>query len=421
MPGARNHFNCPIVASYPEVVLNNIDGIRHGRVRYANPFLPLHHPKRLKQRLMEELAWAGVTRAEVGAAVDAGCAEQARFKAEVRAKGEETLREVRRRGLRGLILAGRPYHLDPEINHGIAELAVSLGMAVLTEDSVAHLGRIQRPLRVVDQWVYHTRLYAAASLAAEQGRPCTGADQLLRLRPGRGHHGPGPGDPGEARKDPHGHQGGRAIQPGRRAHTPALTQGCAGGAGEESRAPPGKTPRRGRGPYSQSKCGRSYTILAPQMSPIHFRIVEEAFRLSGYRLEILPDVDREAINEGLTSVNNDACFPSILVVGQLMAALRSGRYDLSRTALLMSQTGGGCRATNYIAFIRKALSDAGMGHVPVISMNAMGLERNPGFRVSLPLVARGLMAVIYGDLLMRMLYRVRPYETVPGAAQTALR
>jgi predicted nucleotide-binding protein (sugar kinase/HSP70/actin superfamily) len=153
------------------------------------------------------------------------------------------------------------------------------------------------------------------------------------------------------------------------------------------------------------------------MSPIHFRIIEYAFRLSGYRLEILPDVDRSAVNEGLTFVNNDACFPSVLVVGQLMAALRSGRYDLERTALLISQTGGGCRATNYISFIRKALADSGMAHVPVISVNAMRLERNPGFRLSWRLVARGLMSVVYGDLLMRMLYRVRPYEAVPGSAQ----
>ncbi len=415
-PGARNHFNCPIVASYPEVVLNNIDGVRHGTVRYANPFLPLQDPGRLKKRLVEELAWAGVTKAEIGSAVDKGRAEQARFKAEVRAKGEETLREIRRRGLRGVILAGRPYHLDPEINHGIAELAVSLGMAVLTEDSVAHLGRIERPLRVVDQWVYHTRLYAAASLAAERddlalvqinsfgcGLDAVTADQVQEIleRRGKIHT--------VIKVDEQSNLG--AVRIRLRSLRAALD------ARKSSRAFPRESPAPKPRPVFTREMRKSYTILAPQMSPIHFRILEEAFRLSGYRLEILPDVDRDAINEGLTSVNNDACFPSILVVGQMMAALRSGRYDLSRTALLMSQTGGGCRATNYIAFIRKALADAGMGHVPVISMNAMGLERNPGFRLSWGLLCRGLMAVIYGDLLMRMLYRVRPYETTPGAAR----
>ena len=168
---------------------------------------------------------------------------------------------------------------------------------------------------------------------------------------------------------------------------------------------------------SRRRCGRPTRSSRPRCRPSTSGIVETAFRLSGYRLEILPDVDTRAVNEGLTFVNNDACFPSILVVGQMMAALRSGRYDLHRTALLISQTGGGCRATNYIAFIRKALADAGMSHVPVISLNALGLEKNPGFRLSRGLVTRGLMALVYGDLLMRMLYRVRPYEAVPGSAQ----
>jgi predicted CoA-substrate-specific enzyme activase len=217
-PGARNHFNCPIVTSYPEVVLNNIEGIRQGAVRYANPFLPLHDAKRLARRLWEELAWAGVTRDEVTAAVRAGQAEQARFKAEVRARGEETLREIESRGLRGLVLAGRPYHVDPEISHGIAELAVSLGMAVLTEDCVAHRGRIERPLRVVDQWVYHTRLYAAASFVARAGGSCPRAAELLWMRSGRRHDGSGPGDSGAGGQDLHGHQNRRAIQSGRRAY-----------------------------------------------------------------------------------------------------------------------------------------------------------------------------------------------------------
>ena len=170
---AANHFNCPIATSYPEVILNNVEGLRsaapgHRGVRYANPFLPLHHPRRLKERLVEELAWAGISRTDIDGAVEAAFAEQARFKGEVRAKGEEVLKEIEERRLRGVILACRPYHLDPEIHHGVPELIVSLGMAVLTEDSVSHLGRIQRPLRVIDQWVYHTRLYAAASFAADR-------------------------------------------------------------------------------------------------------------------------------------------------------------------------------------------------------------------------------------------------------------
>ena len=181
--GARNHFNCPIVTSYPEVILNNVDGVRHGTVRYANPFLPLHDLRRLKKRLAEELAWCGVTTREAAAAVEAGDAEQRRFKADVRAKGQEALDEIERRGLHGVVFAGRPYHLDPEINHGIAEVAISLGMPVLTEDSVAHLGRITRPLRVIDQWVYHTALRRGTRRGGAQ-RPGAGPAELVRVRPG---------------------------------------------------------------------------------------------------------------------------------------------------------------------------------------------------------------------------------------------
>jgi predicted CoA-substrate-specific enzyme activase len=433
-PEARNHFNCPIVTSYPEVILNNVEGIRQGQVMFANPFLPIHDPKALKERLREELSDFSVTTVEIDRAVDAGLAEQAAFRAEVRAMGERTVREMEHRGLRGIILAGRPYHLDPEINHGIADLAVSLGMVVLTEDSIAHLGAIERPLRVVDQWVYSTRLYAAASFAARRsdialvqltsfgcGLDAVTSDQVQEIleRQGRIHT--------LIKIDEQSNLGaarirlrsltavfpritGAAVFP--RITGAAVFPRITGAAEPHLGAPVDSRLR----PAFTEEMRETYTILAPQMSPIHFGILERAFRLSGYRLEVLPEVDRGAVDEGLASVNNDACYPSIIVVGQMMAALRSGRYDLSRTALLISQTGGGCRATNYIAFLRKALADAGWTHIPVISLNALGLEKNPGFRISLTLLKRGIMAIVYGDLLMRMLYRIRPYEVEKGAA-----
>ncbi len=412
-PGANNHYNCPITTSYPEVILNNIDGMRQGNVRYMNPFLPLHHPARMERRLFEEFAGFGIPRAQMSAAVRAAYREQAAFRRDVQRKGEETLKEMEERGLSGIVLSGRPYHLDPEINHGIAEAAVSLGMAVLTEDSVCHLGSVQRPLRVVDQWVYQTRLYAAAHFVA--GRPdlelvqlnsfgcgvdAVTTDQVEEIlkRHGRLYT--------LIKIDEQSNLGAARIRL-RSLQAAAASRGRRAAA--RSEAPPRRIP-------FTKRMKETHTILAPQMSPIHFRILDEAFRLSGFNLEILPDVDRSAVDEGLTFVNNDACFPSIMVVGQLMEALRSGRYDLSRTSLLITQTGGGCRATNYIGFIRKALADAGIPKVPVIGLSVQGLEKNPGFRFTPRLVFRGLMSLVYGDLLMRMLYRVRPYETVPGSA-----
>ncbi|MEQ8196973.1 MAG: 2-hydroxyglutaryl-CoA dehydratase, partial [Clostridiaceae bacterium] len=160
---------------------------------------------------------------------------------------------------------------------------------------------------------------------------------------------------------------------------------------------------------------KTHTILAPQMSPVHFDLVEAAFNSSGYKL-VVPKEDKMAIEEGLKYVNNDACYPSIITIGQIIHALKSGKYDLDNTSVVISQTGGGCRATNYIAFLRKALVEAGFPNIPVLSLNASGMEKQPGFKLSAKLLHKALMALVYGDLFLRVLYRVRPYEKVKGSA-----
>ena len=152
------------------------------------------------------------------------------------------------------------------------------------------------------------------------------------------------------------------------------------------------------------------------MSPIHFDLLEPAIRSCGYQLEILPNDNKEAVNVGLKYVNNDACYPSLIVVGQIMDAILSGKYNTDKLAVIISQTGGGCRASNYIGFIRRALKKAGYPHIPVISLNLSGLESNPGFQITLPLAMKGIYAVVLGDVFMKCLYRVRPYEAVPGSA-----
>jgi predicted CoA-substrate-specific enzyme activase len=434
--GANNHFNCPIVTSYPEVLLNNVEEFRSGGILYRNPFVPLHDPAAFADRLVEELsdpryAERGIVprEREIRAAAAKAWEEQERFRAEVRAKGEAALAEIERRGMHGIVLAGRPYHVDPEIHHGISELVVSLGMAALTEDSIAHLGTPPRPLRVVDQWTYHSRLYAAAAFVARRadldlvqlnsfgcGLDAVTTDQVEEILEGSGRVYTC------IKIDEQSNLGAARIR--LRSLAAAI---------EERRAS-GIRPREGAAPAPRPLFTRemraSYTILAPQMSPIHFSILERAFRFSGYNL-VVPEPEtgpasganalfehpaHAEVDEGLRSVNNDACYPSILVTGQLLSALKSGRYPLDRVALLITQTGGGCRATNYIAFIRKAIKDAGFGHVPVISLSAGGLESNPGFRVTWPFLKRGLMGLVYGDVLMRALYRVRPYELAHGSA-----
>ena len=174
-------------------------------------------------------------------------------------------------------------------------------------------------------------------------------------------------------------------------------------------------------PIFTKEMKKTHTILIPEMSPIHFSLLEAAMQNSGYKAKRLPPVSPQAVELGLKYVNNDACYPSIMVTGQIMEGLLSGNYDLNETSVIISQTGGGCRATNYIAFIRKALQDAGLGHVPVISLNvSSGLERSPGFKVTLPLMHRLIMAAVYGDLLMRVSNRVRPYEKNKGETDKAV-
>ncbi|GAA0718133.1 2-hydroxyacyl-CoA dehydratase [Clostridium malenominatum] len=413
--GANNHFNCPMVTSYPEVIKNNMDILKDKNVVLMNPFLPLDNKNKLIERLYEEFNYKGITKEEVIIAVNKAYEEDRIFKEDIRKKGEEVLEYLKATSKMGIILAGRPYHVDPEINHGIPELINSFNMAVLTEDSVAHLGHVERPLRSVDQWMYHTRLYAAGTFVAKEknieliqlnsfgcGLDAVTTDQVAEILNSYGKI-------YTVLKIDEGSNLG-AVKIRIRSLMAALKE----------RKDKGFIPKKIKFPSKRiiftEEMRREHTILCPQMAPIHFELVQEVFKSSGYNLEILPSVDKGAIEEGLKYVNNDACYPSIIVIGQIIEALKSGKYDINNTSVIMSQTGGGCRATNYIGFLRKALKEAGFENVPIISANVIGIEKNPGFKLSLPLVNKALMALVYGDLLMRLLYKVRPYEEIPGSA-----
>lgn len=417
--GADNHFNCPIVMSYPEVIKNNIDELRNRNISFIKPFLPLDNKKRLVKRLFEEFSTFDINEGEISKAVELAWAEQESFRKDIQSKGEETLRYIKENDIKGIVLAGRPYHIDPEIHHGISELINKLGMAVLTEDSVAHLGTVERPLRAVDQWVYHSRLYAAASFVATQkdldmvqlnsfgcGLDAVTTDQVQEILKGYSRI-------YTTLKIDEGNNLG-AVRIRLRSLKAAVLE----------RDKRGLLPRRIERKQSRiaftKEMRKKHTILSPQMSPIHFEFVEEAFKLAGYNLVVLPE-DKRAVDEGLKYVNNDACFPAIITIGQLIHALKSGQYDLNDTSVIISQTGGGCRATNYIGFLRKALVDAGFPDIPVISLNAVGLEKNPGFKITLPLLDKAFMGLVYGDLLMKVLYRTRPFEKVKASANQLYR
>ena len=412
--GAVNHYNCPIVTSYAENIKNNVESLRDPSVQFLNPFVALSSEKILADELVK--VFPDIPESEIRSACHEGWAELEHVRRDIENKGEETLRWMDETGHRGIVLAGRPYHIDPEIHHGIPDMINSYDVAVLTEDSVSHLGHVERPIRVNDQWMYHTRLYSAAHFVRTRsnldliqlnsfgcGLDAVTTDQVYEIL-------------NEKNKiytvlkiDEVNNLGAarirvRSLLAALRARDKKARQEAQAGA------------PKGRVVFTEEMRQSGYTILCPQMSPIHFSLIEAAFNSCGYNFVVLGNDNKDAVDVGLKYVNNDACYPSLLVVGQIMEALESGKYDLDRTAVIMSQTGGGCRASNYIAFIRRALKKAGMEQIPVISANLVGLESNPGFKITADMFVRAVFAAILGDVFMKCLYRMRPYEKTPGSA-----
>lgn len=412
---AMNHYNCPIVTSYPENIKNNVEQIKD--IKFKNPFLNFNDKQLLYKRLYDELKEFNISLNEIKNAVDKAWNESIKFKEDIKTKGKQTLEYISKNNITAVVLAGRPYHIDPEINHGIPELINSYKIAVLTEDSICHLGKIERPLVVMDQWAYHSRLYAAASFVATQDNI-----ELIQLNSfGCGLD----AVTTDEVKD--------IIERANKIYTVLKIDEISNlgairirirsliAAIEERKK---KGIKRTDTDYKLDRITftkemkKNHTILVPQMSPIHFDILVDVFKSEGYNFEIMPPIDSSAVDEGLKYVNNDACYPALIVTGQIMKALNSGKYDLNNTSVIISQTGGGCRASNYIGFIRKALKKANLENIPVISVNASGLEKNSGMTYSISLINKALQALVYGDLLMNVLYRTRPYEKVEGSANS---
>ena len=614
--GAADHFNCPIVATYPEVIRNNVEAVRDGQqegpdsaeggadpggsgVRMLSPFLNLADPTTLAERLVEVFADWGVTLPEARRAVAAGFAEDAAFKADVRAEGRRALRWMEDNGRKGIVLAGRPYHIDPEINHGVPDVINTLGLAVLSEDSLlpepdaetaataeragepgttaetADAGKAGRPgkaepegrparparpkkpkktdwaaiarqagslpgtdetpdpgdgaehavatgalsravaalrrrvdelrpdpqapadwsdvtdvglptpkpvatqdvtgrLRVRDQWAYHSRLYQAAELVTTRddlelvqlnsfgcGVDALTTDQVQEILESAG------GVYTSLKIDEVSNLGAATIRlrslaaasEARAAEKAAHTEKAVREASDEAdgavddaveidtTAPAersaARTTERGEARAAEEAADRSeaggavggrelpgatspvfteamrvtHTILMPQMSPVHFRPLEPLMRRLGYQVELLQSATRDDLEVGLRYVNNDACFPAIMVIGQLIGAFTDGSHDPDSCVVAISQTGGICRATNYAAMLRKGLREAGYPQVPVVAISLQGIESNPGFELTATMGLKMLQGIIIGDTLNTCLLRVRPYEVVEGATQ----
>ncbi|HAK71957.1 MAG TPA: activase, partial [Bifidobacterium sp.] len=560
VPNTDNHYNCPVVANYPVVIGANMPELRAEGVRYMRPYFNMANHELMVDRIVEEFAWADVTREEAETAVKAAYAENEVFKHDVQMEGLKALAYMKEHDCKGIVLAGRPYHIDPEVNHGIPETICSLGMVVLSEDSICELQPGQNlnlseflsegeedprrknasgfrhvddrkitkmPLRVTNQWAYHARLYAAANFVASYpglelvqlnsfgcGLDAITTDQVseiladkadvytmlkidevsnlgaakirlrslkaaieerernkrrtaaststdstessdstntaavaeakARLEAAKSQLAQAEAQLKSAERQANAtaRQGGfrktgsDAPTPGRQIMldtvmkaNPKLTKAVKDASRRAAENGVGESHEHGKSAHNSATMSKyanripfgksmrkDYTIVAPQMSPIHFSLVESVIRSGGYKFDILKHASRENVETGLKYVNNDACYPAIMVIGQLIDAILEGKYDPDHTALAITQTGGMCRATNYFGLIRKALVDAGYPQIPVIAISTQGIEDNPGFTATPALLHRAIKALIIGDLLMKCLYRVRPYEVTKGSA-----
>ena len=404
-----NFYNCPIVAGYPENIRNNMDILKERGIKFIQPFLPVHDLKKLKKRLAEEFASENISAKEISVAVDKAAAEMENYRRDIQNFGDELLKRIEQTGEHAILLVGRPYHVDPEINHGIAEMIQSYNLPILSEDCVYHTKVDAPKISVVNQWSYHARLYHAAQFAAQNsnvtliqlssfgcGLDALTIEQVKEILEAHGKIYT------MIKLDEVSNLGAARIR--LRSLLAALKR----------KSPvnysPKKFPER---PHFTPDCKAKHTILAPQMAPIHFELVQTVLQKYGYRILIPELPDKAAIDLGLRYVNNEMCYPAIVVTGQMLATLQSGECDPDNTSIILFQTCGGCRATNYISVMRRALKFAGFGQVPVFA--CWGLEdETDAFELSRDCLMDAIKASVYGDLLMNVSNRMRPYEIRRG-------
>ena len=412
-----NNFNCPIVASYAENIRINMDILREKEVRFIQPFLPINNRKRMIERFYEEFGkLEGITKKEITAAIDAGYAEIENYRQAVRDYGEEILERLERTGEHAILLAGRPYHIDPEINHGIADMIQSYKLPILSEDAVYHLPvKAKGGLNVVNQWSYHARLYHAAQFVVEHpnitmiqlssfgcGLDAITTTQVKDILEAHDHIYT------MIKLDEVSNLGAARIR--LRSLIAALAR---------RETPTYKDLPVVNRPRFTAAAKATHTILAPQMAPIHFDLFKTALRKHGYNVVIPPLPDKAAIDVGLRYVHNDMCYPTIVVVGQLISAIQSGICDPDHTSIALFQTCGACRATNYLGVLRKALKDAGYPQVAVFAVRGLPDEVDE-FEFTREMMVDAVKAAIYGDLLMNVKNRMMPYEMVKGSTEQLL-
>lgn len=403
-----NNYNCPIVASYAENIRANMDILRQKNINFLQPFLPINNKKALIKRLQEELSSLNIPKKDLIEAVEKSYQELDKYKEDIRNYGENIIKEATDKKMPIVVLAGRPYHVDPEINHGIPEMIQSYNIAILSEDALYHLDCPEDNLDIVNQWSYHARLYHAASYVARHKNMTLiqlssfgcGLDAITtgQVREILEQH----GDIYTIIKlDEVSNLGAARIR------IRSLMAAWKYGFTQIDELEPPK-----QRAYFSKDCQKTHTILAPQMSPRHFDFIQHACQKAGLNVIIPPMPTQEDIDLGLRYINNDMCYPAIIVIGQLLKALKSGNYDVNNTSIMLFQTCGACRATNYLNLMRKALENAGLSQVPVFA--CVGRETDD-FKLKTEIWLDVVKATIYADLLIRLSNRTRPYEKVSGS------
>lgn len=416
---AHQNFNCPVVTGYPDVARLNIDGLSADSVDYISPAVAIDSKRAAASALTAEFSRFGLSGNKISAALKKAYKAQTEYKRDVERFGAETLEYLKENGGLGIILAGHPYHLDPEVHHGIPQLINNYGVAVFTEDSVcgkAEELKERDEVDVIDQWVYHSRLYRSAMAVASHpdfknvelvqlnsfgcGLDAISSDQTAALLEKHG------GLHTLIKIDEGKNNGAVNIRIRSLLAAVKMKKVSAAKQKETGKSEPRVTAKKG---------AQKRIILCPPLSSHHFQFMETAFEACGVKLKVLPEGTREAIELGLKYVNNDACYPVMLVAGQFLQALQSGEYDPDSVDCLYAQTGGACRASNYVPLLRKALDAAGFGQVRILAVNAQACNGAEKFEVPPKVMWRALLGLLYGDLLMKLSLRTRPYELTEGS------
>ncbi|WP_392559658.1 acyl-CoA dehydratase activase-related protein [Orbus mooreae] len=412
-----NNYNCPIVSSYSEVMNSAINPELKYGIAFDYPVINFTDLKLLKKGCFDYLKSLGVTKAQFEQAFDNAIKEQAHYKKQLYQKANEVIQAAKQSGRYVYILAGRPYHSDSLINHKTPEILNALGCDVITEDSVlGGINALPPELQICSQWSYPNRLYAAASFVANQANNI----QFVQLN----SFGCGPDaivtDECKAileaagktctiiRVDEITATGSvrlrlRSIIESIRmnSHQPLITKARKSSA------------------IFKIEDKKRRTIIAPFISEFYSPVLPAIFALSGYKLEVLPKPDKNSVEWGLKYCNNEICYPATIIVGDVIKALHSGRYQRDEVAIGITQTGGQCRASSYLSLIKKAMSSSGFDDIPIVSLSVddMKEDNQPGFKMNwFKTLPPTFFSMLFSDSLAKMYYAVSPREVVKGQA-----